>query len=94
LHLLLVAATLDCVSEVFVAMDDALPPEVLADCRRICTALAARLGKPISLAYVDSRTLDDLNAWTLLKTQGAGIVRLGATLPGSSNPESCYPGTP
>jgi hypothetical protein len=75
-------------------MDDMLPPEVLADCRQLCTALAARLGSPVSLAYVDSRTLDDLSDWTLIKTHGAGIVRLGATLPGSSSPASCHPSTP
>lgn len=59
-------------------MDDALPHEVLSDCRDLCASLADRLGKPVTLAYVDSRTIDDFHSWAVIKTQGAGLISLGA----------------
>jgi hypothetical protein len=55
------------------AADDSLPAENLDRCFELCSDLATVIGEPVYLAALDSNTLDDLRAWVLLKTAGAGL---------------------
>lgn len=63
-------------NRVLIAVDTAMPADALAACRDLCEALAARLGKPVSVAYLDAAGLEDLHAWALIKSGGCGVVRL------------------
>jgi hypothetical protein len=63
-------------SGVMMSVDGTLPQDVLAECRVLCAMLSRRLGRPVTLAYVDEDTLDDLRMWAVVKTQGAGVVNL------------------
>jgi hypothetical protein len=66
-------------SDVIVSVDDTLSHDELAECRALCALLSQRLGRPVTLAYVDHGTLDDLRMWAVAKTQGAGVIDIGET---------------
>jgi len=60
-------------TRVILTLDSQLPEEVLNSCRQACIDLAGYLGEPILLATLDSELVDDMRAWTFMKTQGEGL---------------------
>jgi hypothetical protein len=66
-------------SDVMVSVYDRLSHDELTECRALCALLSQRLGRPVTLAYVDRDTLDDLRMWAVAKTNGAGVVDICET---------------
>ena len=60
-------------TRIVVALDSTLPPEMQESTRAAAAALAAQLGDIVLLASLEPETVDDLRAWTYMKTQGAGL---------------------
>ena len=60
-------------TRVLLAIDSSLSPELVANCRDLCSTFASVIGMPVLLASLESETLDDLRAWTYLKTEGVGL---------------------
>ena len=60
-------------TRLLLAVDASMPETTLNDCRELCTSFATFLGEPVLLASLESDVLDDLRAWTLMKTEGNGL---------------------
>src|SRR5438309_38449 len=73
-------------TRVILALDSQLPAEVLDSCRQACVDLAGYLGEPILMATLDSELVDDLRAWTFMKTQGLGLEGVEPQAPVSAAP--------
>jgi hypothetical protein len=82
-------------TRVILTLDSQLPPDVLDSCRQACLDLADYLGEPILLATLESELVDDMRAWTYLKTQGQGLEGvepgMGAAPPVSAAPMAAAP---
>jgi hypothetical protein len=60
-------------TRILMAVDSTLPKDVQASCRAGLADLANYLGDIVLMATMDPETLDDLRAWTYMKTSGDGL---------------------
>jgi hypothetical protein len=56
-----------------VAFTESMPAQLQASARELCSTVADSAGEPVVLAPLQAELLDDLRAWLMLKTLGAGI---------------------
>jgi hypothetical protein len=78
-------------NRMLLAVDGSLPPETLSACLDLCVSFATMTGEPVMLASLESETLDDLRAWTLLKTEKQGIEVIEPRRDASNAPMSAAP---
>ena len=74
-----------------VAFDSSLPDDVATSVRDLSASFATMLGDVVLLASLESETLDDLRAWTFLKTEGEGLEGVEPRAAVSSAPMSAAP---
>lgn len=60
-------------TRIVMAVDSSLPEDVQASCRAGLADLATYLNDIVLMATLEPETLDDLRAWTYMKTQGNGL---------------------
>ena len=73
------------------AFDSSLPEDMQTASRDLAASFATMLGETVLIASLESETLDDLRAWTFLKTEGAGLEGVEPRAGVSSAPMSAAP---
>jgi len=73
------------------AYDSSLPEDVQNSSRDLAASFATMLGETVLIASLQPQTLDDLRAWTFLKTQGEGLEGVEPKAAVSSAPMSAAP---
>jgi len=73
------------------AFDASLPEDMQNSSRELAASFATMLGETVLIASLESETLDDLRAWTFLKTEGKGLEGVEPRAAVSSAPMSAAP---
>jgi hypothetical protein len=55
------------------AADESLPQDKLEGCAELCASFATFVGEPVLFASLGEDVLDELRAWLVSKTEGAGL---------------------
>jgi predicted acetyltransferase len=60
-------------TRMIIAFDSAIPGDLVISAFDLSQSFATVLGEPVLLASLEGDLLDDLRAWTFMKTQGKGL---------------------